>query len=109
MRGFFHHLIWLLKGVQVFALVGKSGSGKSFRAKLVAQKYGIEMIIDDGLLIYKDKILAGKSAKKEKAFLAAIKIALFDDAEHRYEVRKSLEKAKFKRILILGTSDRMVK
>jgi ABC-type oligopeptide transport system ATPase subunit len=35
---------------KVFALVGGSGTGKSFRAKLVAQKYGIDFIIDDGLL-----------------------------------------------------------
>ena len=45
------------KGITVFALVGESGTGKSFRAKLLAQKHGIEAIIDDGLLIKEDKIL----------------------------------------------------
>ena len=39
------------KTVRVFALVGKAGSGKSFRARLVAEKHQIDLIIDDGLLI----------------------------------------------------------
>ena len=45
------------KTISVYALVGESGTGKSFKAKLLAQKYGIEAIIDDGLLIQDDKIL----------------------------------------------------
>ncbi len=109
MRATFHNIVYLLRGVKVFALVGKSGTGKSFRAKLIAQKYGIEYIIDDGLLIHESKILAGKSAKKEQAFLGAIRTALFDEYEHRVEVRDCLKKLKFKRILIIGTSEKMVK
>ncbi len=108
MRRLFHHLAWLIKGVKVFALVGKSGTGKSFRAKLVAEKWGIDLIIDDGLLIRDDKIIAGRSAKKERAFLGAIRTALFDDNEHRKEVRIALDHEHFKRVLILGTSERMV-
>ena len=103
------HLNWLLKGVQTYALVGKSGTGKSFRAKLVSQKYGIELLIDDGILIRDQKIVAGKSAKKAKSYLGAIKTAVFDDKEHRYSVIKALEKEKFKRVLILGTSEKMIK
>ncbi len=109
MKRIFHHLTWLLKGVKVFALIGKSGTGKSFRAKLITRKYGIELLIDDGLLIKDQKIIAGKSAKKEKAFLGAIKTALFDDKQHRLEVLHKLEREKFKRILIIGTSFKMVK
>ncbi len=109
MKRFFYHLIWLLRGVKVFALIGKSGSGKSFRAKLIGQKYGVQLIIDDGLLISEQRILAGRSAKKEKAYLGAIKTALFEDIQHRTEVRKQLEREKFNRILILGTSEKMVK
>lgn len=101
--------MWLLRGVQVFALVGRSGTGKSFRAKLVAEKYGIELIIDDGLLIRDQKIVAGRSAKREKAFLSAIKTALFEDHAHLHEVRSAIDGSKFKRILILGTSERMVR
>jgi len=101
-------LFWFFKGVKVYALVGESGHGKSFRAKLVAQKYGIDLIIDDGLLIRDNRILAGHSAKKEKTFLAAVKVALFDDKAHRDEVARKLQTEKFKKILILGTSIKMV-
>ncbi|MCL2294572.1 MAG: hypothetical protein FWC36_06890 [Spirochaetes bacterium] len=102
------YIMWFFLGVKVFALVGRSGTGKSFRAKLIAEKYGIDLIVDDGLLIKEDNIIAGKSAKKEEAFLTAIKTALFDDATHRTEVQKALAKTKFKRILLIGTSDKMV-
>ena len=59
---FFDRVRRWLKGIQVYALVGESGTGKSFRAKLVAQKYRIDLIIDDGLVIKDDKIIAGYSA-----------------------------------------------
>ncbi|MFP3959385.1 MAG: hypothetical protein ACLFUX_04375 [Spirochaetaceae bacterium] len=101
-------LIWRFRGIRVFALVGKSGTGKSFRAKLIMQKYSIDLLIDDGLLIRDQKILAGKSAKREKAYLAAVKTALFTEKEHRRAVRHALERENFKRVLIIGTSERMV-
>jgi adenylate kinase family enzyme len=91
-----------------FALVGESGTGKSFHAKLVAQKYRIDFIIDDGLLIKNNRILAGHSAKKEKTFLSAVKVALFDEKSHRDEVARRLQNENYKRILILGTSEKMV-
>jgi uncharacterized alkaline shock family protein YloU len=106
--GFFSDLYWLAKGVRVFALVGESGTGKSFRAKLVAQKFGIELLIDDGLLIRDYRILAGHSAKREKTFLAAVKVALFDDKAHRDEVARRLQSERFRKILLIGTSVKMV-
>ncbi|GAB1481358.1 hypothetical protein MASR2M78_01730 [Treponema sp.] len=108
MPSIFGDFYWLVKGVKVFALVGESGTGKSFRAKLVAQKFGIELIIDDGLLIRDQRILAGHSAKREKTFLAAVKVALFDDKTHRDEVARRLQSERFKKVLILGTSVKMV-
>ena len=108
MHPLFSDLFWFIKGVRVYALVGESGTGKSFRAKLVAQKYGIELIIDDGLLIRDNRILAGHSAKKEKTFLAAVKVALFDDKGHRDETARRLQSERFKKVLILGTSIKMV-
>ncbi len=94
--------------VSVYALVGESGTGKSVRAKLLGEKLGIELIIDDGLLIKNDKIVAGHSAKREKTFLAAVKVALFDEKKHRDEAAKALQSRNFKKILILGTSEKMV-
>ncbi len=96
-----------LKPVTAFALVGPSGTGKSFRSKLLAEKYGIDSIIDDGLLIQNDKILAGHSAKREKTYMGAVRVALFDDKEHRDEIARALKKAHIKKILILGTSEKM--
>jgi uncharacterized alkaline shock family protein YloU/adenylate kinase family enzyme len=99
---------WLFPKIKVLALVGESGTGKSFRAKLVAQKHGIEYIIDDGLLIKDNRILAGRSAKTEKTFMAAVKAALFDEKDHRDEVARKLQTEKIRRVLILGTSEKMV-
>jgi adenylate kinase family enzyme len=104
----FSRILWRFRGVQVFALVGKSGTGKSFRARLVMEKYGISLLIDDGLLIEDQRIIAGKSAKKEDAYMAAVRTALFTEKTHRRSVRHAVEKSRFKRILILGTSDRMI-
>jgi hypothetical protein len=99
---------WVVRGVKVYALVGKSGTGKSFRAKLIAEHHGIDIIIDDGLLILHNKILAGKSAKNERYSLNAVKVAIFDDPAHRQEAITALEQTKFKKILVIGTSLRMV-
>ena len=104
----FFDFLFALKRIKVFALIGNSGTGKSFRAKLIAQKYGIEYIIDDGLLIKENRILAGHSAKKEKTFLAAVKVALFDEKSHRDEIARKLQSEKIKKILVLGTSEKMV-
>jgi uncharacterized alkaline shock family protein YloU len=95
-------------GIYVYALIGKSGTGKSFRARLLAEKYSIPYIIEDGLLINGNRIIAGKSAKKEKLYMGAIKTALFDDPQHRLEVREIIKKEKVRKILLIGTSERMV-
>lgn len=105
---FIDEIVQALKPCAVYALVGPSGTGKSFRSKLLAEKYGIDSIIDDGLLIQNDKILAGHSAKREKTYMGAVRVALFDDKEHRDEIARALKKAHIKKILILGTSEKMV-
>ena len=92
----------------IYALVGKSGTGKSFRAKLIAEQYALTAIIDDGLLIQDEKIVAGKSAKHEKTYMGAVRVALFDDKEHRDAVAKAIQKQNVKKILIIGTSEKMV-
>lgn len=94
--------------VRVYALIGDSGSGKSFRARLVAEKYDIDLIVDDGLLIRGSQILAGKSAKRERNRVTAIKRAIFDDPEYAQEIREALKKEKFKSVLLIGTSEKMV-
>jgi len=108
MNRIFRYIFWKLKGVKVYALVGKSGTGKSFRSKLVAQKHNIELIIDDGLLIKGDRFIAGRSAKREPNFLSAVKVALFDDDDHMRETIAALQTEKYHRIMIIGTSEKMV-
>lgn len=104
----FENFVNRFKHIQVFALVGESGTGKSFRSKLLAEEYGIHAIIDDGLLIQDDKIIAGRSAKREKTYMGAVRVALFDDKDHRDSVAKILRKTHIKKILLLGTSEKMV-
>ncbi|MDD2464064.1 MAG: hypothetical protein PHI97_08700 [Desulfobulbus sp.] len=105
---FYSRIKGRLQGITVYALVGKSGTGKSFRAKLLAEKLDVPYIIDDGLLIYDNAILAGKSAKQEKNYISAIKTALFTDEEHRKSVVAKVQEKKVKKILLLGTSEKMV-
>lgn len=50
--------------LKVFAFVGPSGTGKSYRAQMVANERNINYIIDDGLLIKDNEVIAGSSAKK---------------------------------------------
>ena len=97
-----------LNGIKVFALVGRSGTGKSHHSKLLAQKYHIDLIIDDGLLIRGDKMLAGRSAKRDPNFITAVRTAVFDEEQHREEVQAALLKEKYKKILIIGTSEKMI-
>lgn len=94
--------------MRVAALIGESGTGKSYKAIMLAKELGIEYIIDDGLLIKGTKVLAGKSAKREETIVSAVKRALFMDKDHRKEMKEAINNLKPEAILILGTSDRMV-
>ena len=108
MNRLFRFLFRKVRGVRVYALVGRSGTGKSHHSKLVAKKFKINLIIDDGLLIKGDRLIAGKSAKEDPNFLAAVRTAVFDEEDHRREVVDVLNREKYKRIMIIGTSEKMV-
>lgn len=94
--------------IKTYAFVGPSGTGKSYRAQLVAKERGINYIIDDGLLIKDNTVIAGKSAKKAPTKIETVKDALFSKPEQKQAIRKAIKKYKPKSILILGTSDNMV-
>lgn len=94
--------------MEVIAFVGPSGTGKSHRAQLVAHENDVPAIIDDGLLIYHNKIVAGTSAKKEENRLKAVRRAIFQDKNHVADVKGALERIQPSKILIIGTSDNMV-
>lgn len=89
-------------------LCGPSGTGKSYRAQMVAGEKDTHFIIDDGLLIKDNEVIAGESAKKAATKVATVKHALFYEKEEKEEIVKALKKYKPQSILILGTSDGMV-
>lgn len=95
--------------IKVYAFVGPSGTGKSYRAQMVASEKDIKFIIDDGLLIMDNKVIAGESAKKAHTKVGTVKHALFYEKEERDNIIKALRKYRPQSILILGTSDGMVK
>lgn len=94
--------------MDIFALVGSSGTGKSHRALIVAHEHNVDTIIDDGLLIKDSKIVAGHSAKKEPSKIRAVKRAIFMEPDHAAEVKAAIARVRPERILILGTSENMV-
>lgn len=97
-----------LAKIQVYAFVGPAGTGKSHRATHVAKQNGIDYIIDDGLVISRGRILAGRSAKSEINRLRAIKRAIFEYPEHRDAVVNYLTKHTPEKLMILATSEGMV-
>ena len=94
--------------MRVFAFVGPSGTGKSYRAQMVAGEHNISYIIDDGLLIKDNQVIAGESAKKAPTKIETVKHAIFIDKQERDNMQKAIKKYKPDAILILGTSDGMV-
>ncbi len=94
--------------IKVYAFVGPSGTGKSYRAQMVASEKNIHFIIDDGLLIKDNQVIAGESAKKADTKVATVKHALFYEDKEKEVIIKAFKKYRPESILILGTSDGMV-
>ena len=94
--------------MEVYALIGPTGTGKSYRAPHIAQRYGIDCIIDDGLLISHGSIIAGKSSKAEVSKIKAAKIAVFYFTDHRQQIIEALKKIHPPKIMVLGISLAMV-
>ena len=90
--------------MKVYALIGKSGTGKSFHAMDLCRKYDIQAIIDDGLFIYESTVVAGVSAKRDATKIGAIKTALFQNEDIRNQVVQAIRAKKPSSILVLGTS-----
>lgn len=98
----------MFENIKVYAFVGPSGTGKSYRAQMVAGEKDVHFIIDDGLLINDNRVVAGESAKKASTKIETVKKALFLHDDEKKVIQKALKKCKVKKILILGTSDGMV-
>ena len=100
--------MWLIHNIKVYAFVGPSGTGKSYRAQYVAGENNINYIIDDGLFIKDNEVIAGSSAKKAPTKIETVKHALFQTDEEKKEILSAIKKHKPEAIMILGTSDSMV-
>ena len=94
--------------IKTYAFVGPSGTGKSYRAQMVASERNIKYIIDDGLLIEENEVIAGISAKKASTKIETVKKALFNNQEEAKEIKRAFMKYRPESILILGTSDNMI-
>ena len=95
--------------MKTYAFVGPSGTGKSYRAQMVANEKGINYIIDDGLLIKENEVIAGVSAKKAATKIETVKKALFNNPEEAREIKNAFLRYRPESLLILGTSDNMIK
>lgn len=93
--------------MKIYSLSGPSGTGKSYQAPILMIEKGIDCLIDDGLLIYKDGVAGGTSAKRQHTKIGAIKTALFTDQNHADMVTAAIKKINPESILIVGTSDLM--
>ncbi len=94
--------------MKIFGLYGKSGTGKSYHAMSLCKELDLEAIIDDGLFICGNRVLAGISAKRQNTKIKAIKTALFTEESHCLEVRDKIREVDPPGILILGTSVEMI-
>ena len=94
--------------MEVVAFVATTGTGKSHCALVIAHENNSECIIDDGILIHDNKIVAGFSAKKESSRLKAVRRAIFQDPVQVKSVKDMIDKINPERLMIIGTSDNMV-
>lgn len=94
--------------MKVYALVGKSGTGKSYQALNLCRDLNIQAVIDDGLFIMDNEIRAGTSAKRQATKIGAMRMALFTNEEHRTAVSEKIKEFSPETILVLGTSEGMV-
>jgi len=110
MYSFFSQISRVLKFkfIEVYGLYGKSGTGKSFNAFNIMEKYNINTLIDDGILIHHGSIVAGRSAKKSQTQMEAVRRAIFVDDAHKEEIEKAIQTINPKKILIIGTSPKMI-
>jgi len=93
----------------VYGFYGPSGTGKSHHVLRLCHELGIDDFIDDGLYIRHGRKVAGISAKYEPNKMAAIRRAIFDDPEHARMVRQAIDQYNPEKILIVGTSRKMVR
>lgn len=86
----------MFENIKVYAFVGPSGTGKSYRAQMVAGEKDVHFIIDDGLLINENRVVAGESAKKASTKIETVKKALFLHDDRKKGDSESIKKIQSK-------------
>jgi uncharacterized alkaline shock family protein YloU len=94
--------------MKVYSLSGRSGTGKSFQAINLCKEKNIESIIDDGLFIYRNKVISGISAKRQRTIIGAVKTAIFSEDERAEEAKAAIARMNPASLLVIGTSDEMI-
>lgn len=94
--------------MRVVGFIGPSGTGKSHRALWVSRENKIDYIVDDGLLVHENGIVAGTSAKKAPTKIGSVKAALFLEPDRAASMRAAFARCNPEAVLILGTSEGMV-
>jgi uncharacterized alkaline shock family protein YloU len=95
------------KDIKVYAFVGAAGTGKSQRAHFVADYLDADYIIDDGLVIRRTTIVAGRSAKAERNQIRAIRRAMFEFEDHRRAVMDFFRRSGTCSVMVIATSEQM--
>jgi hypothetical protein len=95
--------------MKVYGLYGKSGTGKSHKSSEIVSQYQIDAVIDDGILIMNKIRIVGMTAKNERTMHAATKRAIFFSDFHRQEVYSYIKNTNINKILVIGTSQKMVR
>ncbi|MNV14742.1 hypothetical protein D3C71_1054390 [compost metagenome] len=95
--------------MNIYGLYGKSGTGKSHKVQVLANNLQVKAIIDDGILIVEQTHVAGVSAKCERYLHAATKRAIFHWDDHKNEVKNYIREANISELVIIGTSQKMVR
>jgi hypothetical protein len=94
--------------MEIYGLYGKGGTGKSYKAGEIVARYRIDAVLDDGLLIVNRNRVAGRSAKNDITAYGATKTAILSAEAHRQEVMNYIRLAEIRKMLIIGTSQKMV-
>lgn len=94
--------------MNVVGFIGPSGTGKSYRALAIAYEHQLDCLIDDGILVYQNRIVAGSTAKSANNHMQAVRKAIFMDLQQQKDVCLALKRINPAGILILGTSVHMI-
>ena len=90
-----------MQDIKVYAFIGPSGTGKSYRAQMVANEYNINYIIDDGILIKENDIIAGSSEKKAPKKIETVKKAIFINEQERNDMKKGFRQCTLESFFLL--------